>query len=182
MSQSANVLSIDAISQWKADLCVFRAEGREALGATALEVRHAFDWLQERQGYWLSEVRRREDKVFEAKSELTRRKTLVVTVDGRQPDCTFQEKALRKAQDYLAAAQDKLAATRKWQTALQIEVNEYETQSRRLDALLDSDLARALVLLEQKMQSLEAYVALPGRVAPSIATTQTTNDKKVDKR
>lgn len=164
MAQAANVNSIDALATWKAALATFREDGQEAIGATATEIRRAFDWLQDKQRYWQQEVRRREELVVQAKTELRRKKTLSVTVQGKQPDTTIEEKALRKAQMLLEEAEQKLEKTRRWKPALEIDVNEYEGKARRLSSMLDGELMRGLVLLEQKIRSLEAYLAVPSSV------------------
>jgi hypothetical protein len=167
MSQSAHVASIDAVSHWKATLGVFRADAQEALTSSGMEIRRASDWLRDKLQYWQHEVRRWEEEVVQAKAELRRRK-MMPTALNREPDCTVQEKALRKAQERLAHAEAKLAAARRWGPALQRAVEEYESQARQLQAMLEGDVVRALVLLEQKLASLEAYVSLAGLAGPVV--------------
>src|SRR4051794_24498287 len=115
MSRPAEVTSLDALRDWKAALANCHAEGREALVCVELAVRRAFDWLDERRHFWHHELRKREEEVTRAKSELWRRKNLPII---GHPDYTDQEKALRRAQARLEEAEDKLEKNRRWGIAL----------------------------------------------------------------
>jgi hypothetical protein len=70
-----------------------------------------------------------------------------------------QEIALRRAQQRLREAEDKLAVTRRWLVLLPEAVNQYHGPSRQLAGMLDSNLKQSLALLRGKIDSLEAYVA-----------------------
>jgi len=169
MSQSAHVNSLDAVQAWRESYCAFRAQGQEALTSIAMEIRRAFDWLDTQYKFWQQEVRRRDEQLVQARNELWRKKMLPVL--GREPDCTFEEKAFRKAQDRLREAEEKVQITRRWVPALQRAIEEYDTQGRRLSSMFDGEVPRALALLEQKLASLEAYLAMaPSLPAPASAT------------
>ena len=62
----------------------------EALAGVELEIRRAFEWLDEQQALWKQAIRDCEEEVVRAKAELSQRK--FKTWDGREPDCTVQEK------------------------------------------------------------------------------------------
>lgn len=158
MSDSARVTSIDALRDWKEALCVFQAEAGEALCATDMEIRRFQDWLAEQTKHWQNEVRRREDLVVIARSDLVRKKMLV-TPTGREPDATEQEKALRKAQALLRHAEEMVERARKLAPVVHRAIEEYQAPARRLGATLDGDFPRALALLDAKLASLEAYLS-----------------------
>lgn len=155
MSQ-AHVTSIEALAAWKDSLCVFAAEGRDALTAVEMEIRRAVDWVEDQIKLWHAEVRKSEEAVVQAKAELTRRKMLPIV--GKHPDCTEQEKALRKAQARLAHAEEKLETCRRWLPRLRKSIEEYEGFARPLAAWLEHDLPRACAVLEQRIAALEKYV------------------------
>jgi hypothetical protein len=159
MSQ-AHVTSIEALAAWKDSLGVFAAEGRDALVAVEMEVRRAVDWLEDQTKLWHAEVRKSEELVVQAKAELTRRKMLPIV--GKHPDCTEQEKALRRAQARLEAAEAKLETCRRWQPRLRKAIEEYEGTARPLSGWLEHDLPRACAALEQRIDALERYVGTPG--------------------
>lgn len=170
MSQSARVTSIDALADWKSALAVFGDHAREAVVTIELEVRRMFDWLDDQRKFWQAEIRRREDEVAQAKSELWRRKNMPII---EHPDCVEQEKTFRRAQLRLDEAHDKLEKTRRWLPALKRAVDEYESHGRRLAAMLETDVPRSLGVLEQRIGALEAYVAL---TAPAGSTASVANE------
>jgi len=153
----ARVTSIDALADWKSALATFQDHAKDAVVAIDLEVRRKFDWLDDQRKFWQAEIRRREDELAQAKSELWRRKNMPII---EHPDCVEQEKALRRAQARLDEAHDKLEKTRRWLPALRRAADEYETHGRRLAAILETDVPRALAVLEQRINALESYVAL----------------------
>lgn len=160
MSQ-ARVSSIEALAAWKEAVCLFGDAGKNALCSAELEVRRAFDWLEEQRKHWQVEVRRREELVLQAKNELTRRKMMPII--GKHPDTTEQEKALRKAQMLLAEAEEKVESCRRWAGELRRAVEEYEGTARQLSSWLEADLPRECAKLEQRIVALEQYASMnPG--------------------
>jgi multidrug resistance efflux pump len=155
MSQ-AHVASIEGLASWKDALGVFAAEGRDALVAVELEIRRTMDWLDSQLKLWQVEIRKAEELVHQARTELNRRKMLPIM--GRPPDCTEQEKALRRAQARLAHAEEKLETCRRWVPRLRQAVEEYQGTARPLTGWLEHDLPRACAVLEQRIAALKAYV------------------------
>ncbi|MCI0705631.1 MAG: hypothetical protein L0241_31615, partial [Planctomycetia bacterium] len=92
---AADVRSIAAIIDWHADLTTYGESLAEAMAGVDLELHRAFDWLEEQLHRWQRSIRDREEEVIRAKAELANRK--FPTWDGREPDCTVQEKALKLA-------------------------------------------------------------------------------------
>ena len=81
--------------------------------------------------------------------------------------------ALEKAQKRLHDAEDKVERVRHWLHVLPRAVTEYEGPSRQLAGMLDSDLAQGIVLLDHKLEALEAYVALRPPTGPGPAPPRT---------
>ena len=152
----ARVTSLDALRDWKQALTAFKASAQDALVGADLAARRAFDWLDDQQKQWHAEVRRREDLLHQAKGELWRKKNMPNL--EKHPDCTEQEKAVRRAQARLDEAHDKLEKTKRWRPELQRAVDEYASDGRQLASMLEADLPRALVRLEQKIAALERYL------------------------
>ncbi len=160
MSSSARVSSLDALVDLKAALCIFTAEAREALSAVEMEIRRHQAWLEEQLTYWREVVRQCEDKVFQAKQELVRRR--MMRIADRPPDTSEQEEALQIAQARLAHAEEKGDKTRRWLRLLPEAVIEYEGPARQLAGVLEADMPKADALLERKIAALEAYIQLLG--------------------
>jgi len=164
MGESANV-TFEALQRLREALCSFQEDGQDGLGAVAMEVQRTYDWLDEQMKHWQREVRRREEEVVQAKAELAQRK--LNRLFGQEPDCTLQEKALRKAQLRLQEAEDKVVTVRRWGPLLERAVEDYTGPARQLAAYLEGDVPRACALIDRKLDALEAYV----RLAPSPRST-----------
>lgn len=168
MRPPAHVTSLDLLRDWQSAVTTFRTDAQDALTSAALDVRRAFDWLEERRRNWTKAVRDRQDEVTQAKSVLTRKQW--VLPGQRQPDITEEIKALRRAQHRLAEAEDKVDRTRKWNTALQKSVEEFEGPIRRLADLLEGDLPKAAALIHRLVGELENYLSLTSARAKPAST------------
>src|SRR5688572_11798879 len=107
MSQ-ANVNSVQAIQDVKAALAVFVQQAGGALEEVDLEIRRVLDWvLNEQPGYWQRQIRQSEEAVNQARIDLHRCRLSKGTKDYT-PDCSEQKDALRRAQQRLEDAREKL--------------------------------------------------------------------------
>jgi len=167
MSQGADVHAIDALEDWHNALCLFREESLESLNTIALEVRRAFDWIEEEAKAWHREAREAEEAVVRAKAELAQRKT--TDYAGRVPDTSVQEQNLARARARQSFAEDQVEVCRKWATRLPKMINEeYDGPSRRLHYFLEADLPAAIAHLNSRIMSLHAYTEVkPAEVAPA---------------
>ncbi len=165
MSDSARVASIEALKDFRTDLCTFGAHTRETLAGVQTTVQRTLEWLEEQVPHWQQEVRRSEDKVAQAKAELERRK--MIRYGDRMPDTTEQEKALRRAQRELEEAQEKLRVTRRWIPQFRREMDEFLGPTRHLAGFLEAEQPRALALLQQRLDALEAYLQIAAPPKPS---------------
>ena len=169
MGEFARVTSIEALQDFRADLCTFAGQAQECLSAVQMAAQRTLDWMEEQAKYWQREVRRWDDAVAQARTELARRK--MIRIGDRAPDCTEQEKILRAARLRLEEAGDKLATTRRWLPAFRRALDEYHGPARQLAGFLEGEQPRALALLQQKIDSLEEYVRLSApQAAPPAAT------------
>ena len=164
MSEFARVTSIEALKDFRADLCTFGERAQEGLSSVQMQVLRTFDWLDLQAKHWQREVRRWEDAVAEARTELARRK--LMRIGDRAPDCTEQEDILRAALRRLDEAEDKLVKTNRWLPHFRRAVEEYQGPARQLGAFLEADQPRALALLDQKIDALEAYARLAAPPPP----------------
>jgi len=167
MSQSANVRSIDVLRQLRTALCSFGEDAQEALAAAEQEIRRTTDWLQRQLEYWQRQVRERGEEVVRAKTAIVQRRW--GHQEGRGPGTTEAEMALKEAQRRLKEAEEKVQTVRRWINLLPREINEYQGPARRLGGFIEADLKHATAVLESKIASLEAYVALtaPGGSSPA---------------
>jgi hypothetical protein len=165
---SADVRSIAAVIDWRADLINYGDLLAEAMAGVELEIRRAYDWLDEQRARWQQAVRDCEEEVTRAKAELAQRK--FPTWDGREPDCTVQEKNLRLARARLEHAEEKVETCRRWIARLPKLIDEMFTgASRRLRSMLEADLPNALAELARRIASLESYAGLRPDYAPLLS-------------
>jgi hypothetical protein len=161
---------LDALVDWKAALCTFGAEAREALSSVEMEIQRTLAWLEDELKYWQSMVRQCEDEVFQAKNELTRKR--MMRIGDRPPDTTEQEKDLKRAQARLEHAEEQVEQVRHWRQHLPDAIIEYQGPARQLAGMLEADLPKADALLESKITALEAYLQVSSggtAEAPSVA-------------
>ena len=152
----ADVRSIDAVRDWHAALANYADSLSEALAGVEMEIRRAFDWLDEQQALWKQAARDCEEEVVQAKAELSQRK--FKTWDGREPDCTVQERALRRAKARLEHAEDQVERVRQWIGRLPKVIDEvYRGAGRRLQNFLDDDLPKGQTDLARRIAWLELY-------------------------
>lgn len=165
MNPAANVRAIDALQDWHAALAEFRTEAMEALAAVELEIHRAHAWIADTQREWKQTVRDAEDEIAQAKAELASRR--FPDFNGRMPDTSEQEKALRRAVAKKEFAERQVEVCRRWQMKLPAAVSEtYEGPAKQLLATLEAELPRGLAVLERRIAALEAYAAIAAPKTP----------------
>jgi len=157
MSDSARVHSLDALKDLRTALLKFGTEASSAVSVADLEIRRVLDGLRASLSFWQAEVRRCQDEVVRAKSELSRRRW--GHSEGRGPGQTEAEIVLKKAQARLRHAEEKVEITRNWLRTLPQEVQECEGPLRQLAGFVEADLRHAAAVLDMKIAALEAYVS-----------------------
>lgn len=164
MSQSARVQSLDALKALHAALARYGPEALEALGAAEMEIRRVFDYLHDQLKHWQRQVEKRHEDVNRARADLVHARAVR---QGERSGYVEQEIALRKAQTRLREAEEKVVAVKRWLVHLPQAIHEYEGPARRLAGLLDADLKQGLALLNNKIDILEAYMAVQTAEPPA---------------
>jgi len=159
MGRAAHVTDSRALVEFRAMLCTFADEARDALGMIDHEIRRTVAFVEEQVHEWRAAVRQAEDEVIQAKIEYNQRRSQ--RIGDRQPDTSFQEKVLRKAQAKLEYAEDKLTLARRWQRDLPREIMNYEGPARQLLQNLDIEGPRMVAFMERKIAALETYAQTP---------------------
>ncbi len=170
MAKGARVISIDAIRTFRSHLCTYIEEASVALTDSHADVQRTVHWIKhDRVRFWQGEIRRRSEKVAQAKSELYRAQ--LASRDER-PSCVIERKALARAEQRLAEAQTKFGNSKKWALELERESMLYRGQCQRFSGALTGDLPRAVALLEQSANRLEEYVQLRAPTTPDVPSEQ----------
>jgi hypothetical protein len=165
MSRAANVLSHQTLKDFKNTLITFGEEARNSLGGVDMELRRTRDWLERDQlGYWQAQVKRRNEELMQARSDLHRRK---ITQQGSDAvSDADQKEALREAQRRLRIAEEKVALIKKLIPYLQHEIAEYHSHSQPLGDHLAGGFERSVAGMERMILALEAYLATKVPTAP----------------
>jgi hypothetical protein len=159
MSQSANVTSIEAIKEFRASLCRFGEDVKNALGAVEMEIRRSLDWiLHEQPAYWQMQIKRRKEELSQAQAELFRRR--LQAKPGSEVRDTEQKETVRITQRRLIDAEEKLQRVKKWAPVFQHAVSEYQARARPTGDMIEGDLRVALQLLDRMTAALDAYVGM----------------------
>ncbi|MEX2544576.1 MAG: hypothetical protein WD316_05555 [Phycisphaeraceae bacterium] len=157
MAESARVESIQAIRDFRAAMIEFQDQARRALLEAQGDVERTLNWLDEQQGYWKQELRKREEQVVEARRAVNQKK-LYPAVDGSRPSAVEEEQALSLAKRRVEEAEQKLKATRRGRQELSRQAVLFHGALQRLGQRLDADLPRACAQLETMASQLDAYV------------------------
>jgi hypothetical protein len=166
MADSAKVLSVDALKDFRIALIKFVEEGRNALGGVDMELRRMRDWLERDQlTYWQTQVKRRHEAMMNARTELHRKQ---ISQQGSEAKSdTEQKEALREAQRKLRIAEEKVAIVKKLIPIFHHAMAEYTSHSTPLADHLAGGVDKSLAALQRMVTSLEDYLA----IAPPLSQT-----------
>ena len=158
--ERANVRSIDSIDRFRVKLVEFIDAGRGALSEAESDIEKTIGWLDRDRGpHWIRQIRKRQELVSRAKSELYRKQTQASAKDSR-PSVVDEKRALRRAIERLEEAHRRQQATKRWTRALERELALYKGNVSSFSAVLDRELPHAVGLLKKMTENLEQYLAL----------------------
>jgi uncharacterized protein (DUF885 family) len=167
---TANVRSTDAIKDFRMHLVNFAEEARVALTSTEMEIRQVRNWLERDQlSYWRSQVKKCQEMVSMARTELHRRQLSQSNSDAVSD--TDQKEALREAQRKLRAAEEKVERIKRWVPVLEHAISEYHSQSQPLGDRLAGGFVATVNMLDKTIATLESYLAM---APPTTVVTEPT--------
>jgi len=173
MSRSANVLSVQALKDFKVVMANFAEEARNSLGGVDMELRRVRDWLERDQlGYWQSQIKKRSEDLMQARADLHRRQLSQSGSDAVSD--ADQKEALREAQRRLRAAEEKVALVKRLIPQLHHAIDEYHSHSQPLGDHLSGGFEKSMATIEKMILSLESYLALRAPTAPVFETAAAT--------
>jgi hypothetical protein len=167
---TARVTSISALREFRLALSKYRSEAAAALIEAESDIQRTLVWLRhDRLSYWQSELRRRQEMLTRAKSDMYRH---IVASDSPRASVD-QKKGLEKAKRQLDEAETKLAAIKRSIRILDHELVLYRGEVQGLNGMLESDLLMAESRLERMANDLDAYAQL---LAPEPDSNRTEPD------
>jgi hypothetical protein len=158
MTDSARVTSIEALEDFKATLLAFCEEVKEAFCSVQREGDRTMSWLlREQVGRWERAVRDRQEEVMEAKNELFRKQLFHPAQE--RPDCIRERKAVRRAEERVREAQQKVENCKRWaHQQLPRVLGEFAGPARQLMEFVEGEPPPMVVVLERVLTNLEAYL------------------------
>jgi hypothetical protein len=167
MAQSAKVLSIQSLKDFRVALVNFTEEARNALGGVDMELKRMRDWLERDQlSYWQMQVKRRHEAMMMARTDLYRRRISQQGSDAISD--TEQKEALKEAQRKLRIAEEKVEIVKKLIPIFHHAMAEYVSRATPLADHLSGGIDKSLGSLAKMLDSLEAYLALAAPAAPRV--------------
>jgi len=156
MAKAANVRSLEALREFRVSLIKFIDKSKRAIATSDSEVMRTQIWLESNQPmHWKRELRKAEEQLNQAKSELFRA-TISQPDNPRGP--TDQVRMVRKRKIEIENAKEKLERTKRWSRIFEQSTNEYRGAIAPLSSALDGTAQKAVVLIERSISRLEEYL------------------------
>lgn len=160
MSQGARLTAIEAVPLLKAALQTFAEEAAVALADFDMELSRVVEWIeQDRPDFWKRQIRSSDERVAELRIALERA-MLFKSVDGHQPPCYDERKALHLAKQRMQTAEETLDQVRRWSRTLERDIIEFRAVVNQLASWLQVDFPKAANTLERMRSALETYIAI----------------------
>jgi hypothetical protein len=157
MNQQADVKSIDTLAFVKTAFAAFAHESGQALAEVEIQGQRAVEYIcVDRAAFWKAEIRRMSDLVNKAIKDLEHCRTFKKVGDNT-PSCIEEKKALDKARQRLARAEQKAEAVRRWTPVVQQQFREACVRLVRFRDVIDVDCPRAMAQLDKMLRALDAY-------------------------
>jgi len=158
MRRAADVKSIDALKAVKTALVEFREVISLSLSESSAEVQRTLWWLQnDALMYWKQQVKKRSEKVNQARSEVYRAK---LTALDSTHSALEQKKLLERAERGLQEAEEKVRLVQKWARILDREMMLFKAACQPLARAVEGEIPRGEARLEHLADSLQKYVSL----------------------
>ncbi len=168
MSVGANVTSINALVEFRAAWVALQEKITQAISTTEGEITAAFRFLEQQQQHWKIEVTKRHEAYIETR-QILNRKELGRTF-GHKVDTTVAEEDVRKSKARWQTSEQKFEHVKKWKPKLEHQVHDYIGSRQGLAMQAETEMVKALAFLDQKIGTLNQYLALS---APTFATGAT---------
>lgn len=174
MSTQADVKSIDTLAFVKAAFAAFAHETGQALSECEIQGQRAVDWIcVDQAAYWKAECRRMTELVNKAIKDLEYCRAFKKVGDN-QPSCIEEKKALEKARQRLARAEQKAEAVRRWTPVVQQQFREACVRLVRFREVIDVDCPRSMAQLERMLKALDAYRTMASPTGDASGTAPAT--------
>jgi len=178
MNDNAKVSSIDAIVDFRVALIRFAEDVTSSLTSLQMEVDRSREWIEhDRPMYWNRMFRKQYDNVATARQELSACKRR--GVGDKKPSCIEEEQKFKKAKRRLEEIEEIVNTIPRWKTKLGRAGDEYKARVSGLQRFIDTDIEKAILLLERMTTILDEYTHSGGPVEVGSEETTTSQPTSV---
>ena len=157
MAKSANITSIETVTQTKNALQAYSTDMIDALMMLELESRRILEWIENDRGrYWPVEERKASDQVIETRMALERCE--ITASEDTRKSCIDEKKQFEKAKRRLRLCEQKLQAVKRYKMELRKEVEEFQVGLAKMTGYLENDFLRSLAALDRLTAALDKYI------------------------
>jgi hypothetical protein len=165
--ERANVSSTEAIERFRARLIVYRDKVKPLLADAADEVSRTRERLLDRRRFWEFEVRRRKQKLEDARQAL-----FSARFSSLREVKTAEQQAVHRAEKALEEAEAKFAAIKRWSSGFEQQVGPMVKQIEQLRTVSATTLTRAEEYLARILAAVDQYALAP----PQAGSKQTPSE------
>ena len=156
MAQRANITSLEAIQEFRANLVIFLNKARPALEEASSEVSRMRVWLEtERRPYWTRQFLLRTQRLEEAEAGLFSAK-----LSKFSEVSAMQQAAVQKARAAVGEAEEKIRSIKRWTRDYETRTGMLLKQLEKLDNVFSLDLANGVAYLNELIDTLQKYASL----------------------
>jgi len=178
MSGYARVTSVDVLQTIAVALQKFSDDANATLDDLDVELHRALEWIQhDRKEFWKNEYRRCDQRVAEARVELLQAQSSRKVGDFR-PSCVDEQRALERAKQRFRIAEQKIQAVKHWTIAIERAVNDCQRSRIQFSSWINSDMEKAIFVLNQMSDRLESYLSLEVPADPNAPVTLPTSSQQ----
>ena len=165
MREKADVRSLQALEDARAALADFRDVVRTAIGEAVSDAqRIQFRLCHDGRLHWRAQLRHRQEKLQQARSELARAE---LAAQGSMVSVREEKALVERWIRAVDEAEQKLRNIKRWDAILEREITLFKGQLQPLARAADADLPKAAARLQQMAAALEEYVRLPSTGTPA---------------
>jgi chromosome segregation ATPase len=175
MSEFARVTSLDALRDFKAALGDFAEQAGLALSEAQSDVQRTISWLSnDRLMHWQRELKKRNEKLALAKSELFRKQ---LESNDTRTSAVVERKNVAKIERLVEEAEEKLKNCKKWKTALERELMLFRAHCGQVASVVAADIPITMGRMDKMMDALQRYMSL---AAPSGETPRAPGELAIE--
>jgi len=174
MSQFARVTDVEVLVNFKAALAGFAETAGLGLSEAQSDVQRTVWWIQQdRLSHWQRELKKRTDKLNQAKAELFKKQ---LESNDTRTSAVVERKNVVKAEAARDEAEHKIKAVKKWGLALDREFMLFKAACAQVAGAVAGDIPGAIITLNQRIDALRAYLALQAPTADPARVTLTASE------